>query len=367
MVQILNTPQRRPTVGQRLAGGVGRGLNQASEMLEQHEMKKQQASADEQLAREHGINLRGFNPDERKIMLQEALSGKNQRDLESLRQQREPKKTQASQPIDAEQLDKIKQVRNSPEYQKADPLKKYQLMTDSGISKENAKAESDIAAAQEKPSMFEDEASKLAAKSSSEYRDKVVREYEGAVSSDLRIDKMMKKAESGQLSTPLMVKTLEFAGLPLSILKNPTTEEYAKLENDYVRDVTSIFPGAIKNFEIESYLKTIPGLLNSDEGKILVGKNVKLTNQAKIIKYKAAEQILKENKGVPPRNFDMAVNDRIRDQMEDLKEKFMENTHEALNLAGPKITMKDSDGNVYDIPSYDLENAMNDGLMIDNE
>jgi hypothetical protein len=179
----------------------------------------------------------------------------------------------------------------------------------------------------------------------------------------------MKHAAGGKLSTPLMVKTLDFVGLPLSILKNPITEEYSKIEHDYVRDVTTIFPGVIKNFEIESYLKTIPGLLNSDEGKLLVGKNVKLINEGKKIRYDALNEILKENKGVPPRNIDMIINDRIRDKMNDIAERYTDNVHQALDLSGPKIAMIDENGDIFDIPSYDLEKAMNSesGLRIYNE
>ena len=220
---------------------------------------------------------------------------------------------------------------------------------------------------QAKKEPFESEASKLAAKASSETRGNIVREYEAALSSNLRIDKMIKKAESGELSTPLMVKTLDFLGWPLSVLNNPTTEEYAKLQNDYVRDVSSIFPGAIKNFEIESYLKTIPQLLNSDKGKILVGNNIKLLNKGKIIKYNAMVEILKENDGVTPRNLDIAINDRVRDQMADLKERFSNNTHDALDLNGPTISMLDEQGTFYDIPTKDIQKALDKGLKLPNE
>jgi len=274
---------------------------------------------------------------------------------------------QASKPINPEQLKKIQTVRATEEFKNAVPLKKYQLLTDSGVSKENAEAESKIAAEQEKPTLFEDEASKLAAQSSSKYRDKVVNEYEAAKSSDLRLTKMIKKAESGKLSTPMMIKTLDYFGIPLSVLNNPSTEEYAKLENDYVRDVSSIFPGAIKNFEIESYLKTIPRLLNSDEGKLLVAKNLQLINKAKTIKYEAMKNILEQNKGVVPRNLDIAINDATRNQMEEIKEEFVDNTRDSLDKNGPTVLMIDSDGTKFDVPTRHIEEAIKNGLTISNE
>lgn len=54
---------------------------------------------------------------------------------------KEGKKTQASQPIDPDQLKRIQHVRTKPEFEAASPAKKYQMLTDSGVSKENADAE----------------------------------------------------------------------------------------------------------------------------------------------------------------------------------------------------------------------------------
>lgn len=280
---------------------------------------------------------------------------------------REQKKTQASQPIDPEQLTKIQTVRNSPSYEKASPLRKYQMMTDAGVSKENAEAESKIAAEQEKPTQFESEADKLAAQSSSKYRDKLAAEYEGAQASTNRLKKMTDQAKSGKLSTPLMVKTLDYLGIPLGVLHNPDTEQYKKLESDFVKDVTNLFPGTIKNFEIESFMKTIPSLMNSDEGKVLVADSLMLMDEAKIIKYDAMKEILKENNGVVPRNLDMAVNDRTRDQMQDIKEKFLNTVHTSLDKSGQKIKMVDDKGNRYDIPVRHLQRSIDKGLKVSNE
>src|SRR5690606_7320323 len=63
---------------------------------------------------------------------------------------KQPKATQASQPIDPDQIKRIQNVRNTDEFKKSSPAKKYQLLTDAGVSKENAKAEADIFAEEEK-------------------------------------------------------------------------------------------------------------------------------------------------------------------------------------------------------------------------
>ena len=57
-----------------------------------------------------------------------------------------PKQNQADRPIDADQLKRIQHVRNNPEFEKATPSKKYQMLTDAGVSAPNAKTEADLAA-----------------------------------------------------------------------------------------------------------------------------------------------------------------------------------------------------------------------------
>ncbi len=61
---------------------------------------------------------------------------------------KEGKRTESSQPIDPDQLKNIKAVREMPEYEKASPAKKYQMLTDNNVSVRNAEAEAKIYAAE---------------------------------------------------------------------------------------------------------------------------------------------------------------------------------------------------------------------------
>ena len=60
------------------------------------------------------------------------------------------KPTQASQPINPDQLKRIQEVRQRPEYESASPSQKYRMLTDNGVSRENSEAESKISAEEEK-------------------------------------------------------------------------------------------------------------------------------------------------------------------------------------------------------------------------
>jgi len=210
--------------------------------------------------------------------------------------------------------------------------------------------------------VYEPESEKLEAKRQAEYADRVVKEYNAAFTENMRLDKQEELSKSGELSTPLMVKTLDSMGLPLSILGNPLTEEYAKVEADYVRDVSQVFPGQIRNFEIVSYMKTIPSLLNSDEGKRAIIRNRRILNQGKIIEYNAYKDILKENKGKKPPNMDVLIEERIGSQKAALAEEFRKSINEQTDKFESKFIMVDSKGRTYEIPASKAEQATKDGL-----
>lgn len=180
--------------------------------------------------------------------------------------------------------------------------------------------------------VFEPESDKIEAKRSADYADQIVKDYEAAEASENRLSQMEIAAESRQLPTPAFVKTMEFLGIPLGILGNPLAEGYEKNTNEYIKDVGKYFPGQIRNVEIEAYMKTIPTLMNSDDGKLLIIKNQKLVNQGKKASYDAYKQILKENGGKKPRNLDVEILERTRELRNQVSDQLKQNFIEAVDM-----------------------------------
>jgi hypothetical protein len=179
---------------------------------------------------------------------------------------------------------------------------------------------------------YEPESEKLEAQRTASYADTIVKEYQGAEASQNRLNQMKIAAESKQLPTPAMIKTMEFFGVPMGILSNPLAEAYEKNVNEYIKDVSNYFPGQIRVAEIEPYMKTIPTLMNSDGGKELIIDNQSLINQQKINVYDAYKEILKENGGKKPRNLDIEVLERTKQARDDISEKLKENFIKAAKM-----------------------------------
>ena len=217
----------------------------------------------------------------------------------------------------------------------------------------------------EKP-VYEAEADKLAAKSAAEYADKVKKDFNVWQTEDLRLKEQKRLSDTDKLSTPAMVKFMDRLGVPLSVLGNPQNELYDKVTADYVRDVSSVFPGQIRVFEIESYLKTVPTLLNSKEGKQLIIENRQLMNEARRLKYDAFKDIMKGRTSPPP-DIELQVNERVGPQLNEVYEKYLNNIQDSMDNFGPTVPMINDKGEIADIPIYGIEATQKAGWKIYNE
>jgi hypothetical protein len=212
-------------------------------------------------------------------------------------------------------------------------------------------------------SKFEPEEEKLEAQRVSKLADEISRANRVAETEELRLKQQERLVEKGNLSSPVVVKFLDSIGMPLSVLGNPDNEEYSKVEAEFVRDVSNIFPGQIRVYEIEAYMKTIPSLLNSDEGKKAIIKQRRLMNEASKIRYKAYKDILKENNGRKPRNLDILIEERTSDKINELGLESRELMRNAIDKYSVPVKMYDKQGQSYDIPPNRIEQAINKGLF----
>lgn len=215
---------------------------------------------------------------------------------------------------------------------------------------------------QETKPTFEPESEKLEAKRVANLSTAVEKDYITAKNENIRLERMEELSGKENLSTPLMIKALDTIGLPIGILSNPDTEEYRKLETDFIRDARDVFPGGrITNYEIQSYLKTIPTLLNSKEGREAIIRNRKLFNEAKEIKYNEYKNILKENSGKKPPNLGILLEERTADKISDIEDKFKQGIQKETEKFQQSIPMLDPQGRPVNIPPNQIERALKSG------
>ena len=112
-------------------------------------------------------------------------------------------------------------------------------------------------------------------KHTKDLRDTITNEAK-ASNGDLRdLERIEELEKEGKLDTPGYVEFLKRSGLNIPALQNEGSEEFQKITQNFMRNAKQYFGGNISNFEVEQFLKTIPSLSQSPEGRKRVISNMK--------------------------------------------------------------------------------------------
>src|ERR1700691_5534961 len=96
------------------------------------------------------------------------------------------------------------------------------------------------------------------------------------------------------------------------------------METDFLSNAKDWFGGRVTNYEALNFLKSIPTLMNSQEGRREVIKKLRFMEQAKQLATQEMLDIEKENKGIPPLNLMEQVYERSGKKFDQLADKFKE-------------------------------------------
>lgn len=164
------------------------------------------------------------------------------------------------------------------------------------------------------------------------YKD-IIKQAHAAKNNDKRLDRMEQLIKTSKLSNPTFASALKTLskgifgfGIDLSSLMNPESQEFEKLSNDFIREAKEIFGGGrLTDADLNAFLKIIPTLSLSNEGKLRVMENMRQVNEAAKIKENALKEIIKANGGKRPRNLELMVDEITQPQIDALADQFKRN------------------------------------------
>lgn len=202
--------------------------------------------------------------------------------------------------------------------------------------------------------IYEPTTEKLSAEDDNAYRKQILNRYESAQTLDTQLARMERLNESNQLSTPASIKALQTFGVPLSFLNNPSNEEFEKLSLDLTKNITQVYGNRILKTEFDNFLRTIPTLLNTKEGRERIINNLRLMNEGAKIKYDAYKQLRKEGE---TRNLQEKIIEITGPRLDELSMQFQSGL-DTVHMRGP-------DGQFYDIPIELKIKAIKEGGFIE--
>ncbi len=234
------------------------------------------------------------------------------------------KQTQASQPINPEQRSLINQVRSQPEYEDLDEVGQYRALTNAGVSKENAEAEAKIKSTQLGRS---EKAIDRAYDAHKDFINETTDRYKGfEQDTKPKLLQMQKIASDDELIGPTSAVFLDALGIPLGALENPHSELYNKLSLDLLKGLPETYGNRILKVEVDNFLKTIPSLLNSPDGRRMIASNMLKLGEMKEVYYREMRNQQREylDKNKPfPKDFQQRVFDQVKPQIDKINQEFI--------------------------------------------
>lgn len=331
MFQVID---RAPSVGDRFAKAFGNVGKAASQLIPQHMAQKQEAANLEAMAKHLGTDVkdRGF--------LEQLLKNSG----------KAPPGGLSGQPVPPEAQSKISDVIKNNPNASTDELSLE--MDKAGVPR--AYSNSYIESRRRS-----DEANEKTFEKASSYQDEILKDYSAYRRDSDVLSQMGKIADRGNLPAPLLVQAFDSLGIPLGALNNPDSEQFSKLSQELVKNISGTYGNRILKVEVDNFLKSIPTLLNSDEGKKRLIQQWKIINEGKKAKYDAYREVEEEHPKKLPSNFKFLVQDKADKKLDKLSEEFRSVGLEQKRVKvppGTTVTVQDLD-RYLDLANDDVELA----------
>lgn len=134
----------------------------------------------------------------------------------------------------------------------------------------------------------------------------------------------MRNIKDEDLIGPTAATFLEAFGIPLGALSDPSSELFNKLSQDLLKGLPETYGNRILKVEVDNFLKTIPQLVNSADGRRMIASNMLKLGEMKEVYYKAMRNMQQSalESGKFPRDFQQSVFDQVKPQIDRINNEF---------------------------------------------
>jgi arsenate reductase-like glutaredoxin family protein/molybdenum-dependent DNA-binding transcriptional regulator ModE len=144
-----------------------------------------------------------------------------------------------------------------------------------------------------------------------------------------RLQRMNELINSGKLTNPLFYSILRSTGFDFPALMTADSQEFRKLSTDFLKNAKEVFGSRLTNFDVTTFLQTVPDLALTDEGKKRLITNLENFNNGALLRQQAMNEIIRDNNGRRPANIEELVDERVGPQLDALAEQFAQGTQKS--------------------------------------
>jgi len=118
------------------------------------------------------------------------------------------------------------------------------------------------------------------------------------------------------------VKLLEDFGLDIPALLGAPAEQYNKIAATFVKNAKAQFGNRLTDTDLKEFLKQVPSLSNSPEGRKRINATLKRMANLEIASAEAYEDIVTKNGGIPPLDLDLQLSKALDKKREGVYKQF---------------------------------------------
>jgi hypothetical protein len=266
----------------------------------------------------------------------------------------------SQQPIEPEQLDKIQKVREEPGFDDKDEVAQYRAFTKAGVSPSNAEREAKLKTSQLERQQKGIESSFTAQQ---KFIDETTKAYKGFETEMKPKLMQMQNIPAKDLISPSASVFLDQLGIPLGALENPSSELYDKLSQDLLKGLPETYGSRILKVEVDNFLKTIPRLMNSPDGRRMIASNMLKLGEMKEVYYNEMRNQQKDaidNNKPLPRDFQQKVFDQVKPQIDRVNNEFVK-LSEITSVPKGTIPFFNPSGDIEFVPENHVDWAEKNG------
>lgn len=191
------------------------------------------------------------------------------------------------------------------------------------------------------------------------FREDIEPSYLSAQTSKANLDRMEQLKDDPNLLAPFQATVAEAIGIPLGILNSPESEEFNKLVAQRGLNVASAYGfGRILQTEFQNFLRSIPNILNSKEGKERIINTLRYFDNLALKRYDEYVKLRKESKkGITEEEFRRDLNEKMKPFVEKAGD-VLKYGDELFEVVNPKTKEKGR------VRKRDIPEAMNNGFEV---
>jgi hypothetical protein len=195
-----------------------------------------------------------------------------------------------------------------------------------------------------------------------------VHAYKAAQTQKMELARLRELNRAGKLPSGGKWALMKKVGLDIPALLSADAQEFEKISTGFMKNMKDMFGARILQTEVDNFLKTIPSLMQTPEGRERVISNMESIADAAKIRFDIMRELKKENGGRRPRDMEELIEERASKQLDELAEQFKggygrkKAQTEAGSLGGqpnePNQSMQEQPQEPYDASKEDIVDQM---------